>query len=96
MKIVLSSHLKIRLRERKIPQGYPEKILKEPDNKFHDSITLHKVAVRKLRYGGRARPMAIAYDIIGSDLQVITVFPTTDREIENRIESGRWISDEKN
>lgn len=95
MKIILSNHLRIRLAERKIPQSYPRKILEEPEDNFRDSETGHRIAVRGLKYGGKLRPMAVAYDIIGADLQVITVFPTSDREIENRTKSGRWIGDEK-
>lgn len=94
--IILRNHLKIRLAERKIPQNYPETILKNPAEKFSDSVTGHQIAVKSLRYGGRLRPMAVAYDIIGSDLQVITIFPTSNLEIENRVKSGRWIRDEKN
>ena len=96
MKIVLSNHLKIRLKQRKIPQDYPKRILKQSDDNFLDSETGHKIAIKKLRYGGKLRPMVVAYDKIVSEIQVITVYPTTELEIGNRAKSGRWIKDEKN
>lgn len=96
MKIVLSNHLKIRLSQRKIPQNYPKIILKQSEGNFLDSATGHKIAIKKLRYGGKLRSMVVAYDKIVSEIQVITVYPTTKQEIGNRVKSGRWIKDEKN
>lgn len=35
--------------------------------------------------------MAVAYDIIEDEIQVITVYPTSRTEIDNRLKRGRWI-----
>lgn len=94
MKILLSSHLRIRLKERLIPQIYIKKILSDPDSQFYDNVTGHLVAVKTLFYNEKLRPMAVIYGIIGSGLRVITIYPTTDSEINNRIKSKRWIKDE--
>lgn len=88
--------LKIRLKERNIPQDYPSKIVSSSDKKYFDTATNHKIAVKKLEYNGKVRPMAVAYDIIGNDLQIITVHPTTNQEIKNKLTRERWIKDEKN
>lgn len=37
----------------------------------------------------------MAYDIIGSEIQVITVHPSSDQEIKNKLERGRWIKNEE-
>lgn len=41
------------------------------------------------------RPIVVVYDIIGAEIQVITIYSTSDQEIDNRLKSGRWIKDEK-
>ena len=91
MKIVLRPHLKIRLKQREIPQSYPEKILKKPDSKYHDQKTNHNIAIKELEYAGRLRPMVVAYDIIDLIIEVITVYPTEQKEIDNKIIAKRWL-----
>lgn len=96
MKIILRPHLKIRLEQRKIPQNYPCKILTRPESKYFDNLTDHLIVVRKLKYNGKLRPMVVAYDIIGDEIQIITIYPITNQEINNRVQKKRWIKDEKN
>ena len=96
MKIVLQPHLKIRLKQREIPPDYPSQIFSQPDNQYLDTLSNHQIAVKKLKYNGKLRPMAIAYDIIKYEIQIITVYPVTDQEISNRIKRRRWIRYEKN
>ncbi len=91
MRIVLRPHLMLRLKEREIPQNYPEEILLKPEIKYFDTLTNHSIAVKKLEYNGKLRSMAVAYDIIGTEIQVITVYPTTNQEIKNRVQNRRWI-----
>lgn len=87
--------MKIRLKEREIPQSYTTKILSKPDEKFIDTQTNHRIAVKRLAYNGRTRPMVVAYDIIGKEIQVITIHPSSSQEIKNKISKGRWIKNEK-
>ena len=96
MKIVLRPHLKLRLRERKIPLNYPGKITKEADQIYFDNSTGHNIAVKNLEYNGKVRPMITAYDIIGIEIQIITVHPSTDKEIDNKLVRKRWSKNEKN
>lgn len=96
MKIIIRPHLKLRLKQREIPQDYPGKILTKPTNKYFDSETGHFIAIRSLKYYGKTRPMVVAYDTINSEIQAVTVYPTTSQEIQNRLNSGRWIKNEEN
>lgn len=96
MKIVLSSHLKIRLKEREIPQSYPRKIVTRPDRLFVDTISNHQIAVKELEYNEKVRPMVVAYDIIESKVHIITIHPSTEEEINNKLKRGRWMKHEKN
>lgn len=96
MKIVLIPHLKIRLKERKIPQDYPKTIIQNSEEKYKDFATGYNIAVRSLEYNGKLRPMVVAYDIIESGVRAITVYPTSRQEIENKLKRGRWIKNEEN
>lgn len=91
----LGPHLRIRLKERKIPLIYPKQIISNPDNYYFDPLTCHQIAVKDLKYNKKLRPMVVAYDIIDTEIQIITVYPTTEQEIKNRLEKRRWIKDEK-
>jgi len=55
MKIVLQPHLKLRLKERLIPEDFPARILKRPDGKYIDQITGHQIAFRTLSYNQKLR-----------------------------------------
>jgi|SRR3989338_11189131 len=96
MKIIIRPHLKLRLKQREIPQNYPRMILDKPGDKYYDNQTDHLIAIKPLKYYGKTRPMVAAYDIIGENIQVITVHPTSEKEIKNRVKNGRWIKNEKN
>lgn len=95
MKILLSSHLKIRLKERKIPRDYPRKVLAKPDAQFVDIATNYKIAVKSLEYNFKIRPMVVVYDIIKSEIQVVTIHPISSKEIDNKLKKGRWKIYEK-
>lgn len=96
MKIVYRSHLLIRLRERKIPDNYPRLIARDPDLRLFDVITKHVIAVKKLLYLRKMRSMVIAYDIIKGRIEIITIHPISESEIQNKIKSKRWKFYENN
>lgn len=91
MKIILQPHLKIRLKQRLIPHSYPKQIVFEAEFCFFDPLTKHQIAIKVLKYEGKYRPMVVAYDIIDDEIQIITVYPTDEQEIKNRVLSRRWI-----
>lgn len=39
--------------------------------------------------------MVIVYDIIEDEIQIITVYSTSNQEISNRLKNGRWIENEE-
>lgn len=91
MNIKLRPHLKIRLKERRIPQNYPETIIKSPDNKYFDTETNHQIVTKKLEYSEKLRPMVVSYDIIDTEIEVITIHPISEQSIQNKITRRRWI-----
>lgn len=96
MKIILQSHLKIRLQQRNIPPDYPKKAVINPDARYFDKQTTHLIAVKKLEYSGEIRPMAVSYDLKSGIIQIITIHPISQQEIKNKIKRKRWIKYEKN
>lgn len=96
MKIVYRPHLTRRLQERNIPISYPKKIFQAREEEYFDTITKHRIAIKKLFYAGRLRNMAISYDIIGESAEIITIHPIKQSEIQNKIEVGRWEEYEEN
>lgn len=96
MRIIYRPHLETRLKERKISKAYPKRILRESEQNYFDTLTSHYIAVKRLQYGGKMRNMVIAYDIIEEDREIITIYPISDSEIDNKVESRRWKVYEKN
>ena len=90
MKIIYRPHLKSRLKVRKIPDDYPKKVYRNSKQKFFDTATNHHIAVSRLSYAGKIRNMAISYDIIDQNIEIVTIHPISDKEIENKINSERW------
>lgn len=96
MKITYRDHLKRRLKERKIPNSYPRKVFVNSSKRFFDNGTSHHIAISKLQYAGKLKSLAVSYDIINSQIELITIHPISDQEINNKIKSRRWTLDEKN
>ncbi|MDP3974180.1 MAG: hypothetical protein Q8P92_05115 [Candidatus Daviesbacteria bacterium] len=95
MKIVLIPHLKIRLKERKIPQSYPKVIIQNSEEKYKDLDTGYDIVVKNMEYNGKLRPMVVAYAIMELEIQAVTIYPTSRQEIENKLKRGRWAKNEE-
>lgn len=97
MSIILSDHLKLRIKIRRISRLLPKKIIEQYEDLYFDKETSHWTAVKKEKYAGKIRPMVAVFDRINSDVKIITVYPSDEREISARITRGRWLYEkEKN
>lgn len=94
-KITYRPHLKRRLKERKIPQSYPQLIYKKSNQNYIDRESGHHIKVTKLKYAEKLRQMVVVYDKIRSKIEVITIFPISEAELKNKIASGRWTKRSK-
>ena len=95
MKIVYRPHLKRRIKEREFLKDYPRKIYLKSKLHFFDAETNHYIAVAKMQYARKLRNLAISYDIIGENIEIVTIHPVSDKELKRRIETGRWVKSEK-
>lgn len=93
--IKLSGHLTFRLKIRKINKEIPQKILKKPEELYFDQVTKHWIAIKKLEYARKIRPMVAVYDKMNGDAEIITVYPTDKNEILTRVEKGRWTHEKQ-
>lgn len=89
-KVVYRPHLKRRLKERKFPNNYPRLVYKNTKIKFFDTLTNHYITISKLKYAGKLRNIMISYDRMGNRIDIITIHPISDKDINTRIKSGRW------
>lgn len=88
--IIYTEHLILRLKLRKIPFDYSKMIYSSPEQSYYDVIEGNHIAIKKLKYNSRLRNMLIAYEVIDSEIRIITIHPITDDKINSRLVSGRW------
>ncbi len=91
MKIFLSEHLKFRIKVRKINRLLPRKIVENYKELYFDKETKHWIAIRREKYADEIRPIVAVFDRQNSDIVIITVYPSEEKEILSRIGKGRWI-----
>jgi len=94
MEVYYTDHLKLRLRIRNIPEEYPKRIYKNPDQKFFDNLENTNIAIKRLKYNKKLRNMMIVYDIKDNKVEIITIHPIRDEKLINRTLSGRWTENE--
>ena len=83
-------HLEWRIRIRRIPRTLPERIYREAEERFHDTVTGHDVAVKSVKYAGRTRQMLVVYDRMGEAVELVTAHPLRPEQKAARLQSGRW------
>ncbi|MBI2338031.1 hypothetical protein HYU95_02505 [Candidatus Daviesbacteria bacterium] len=83
--------MKSRLELRNISKKTGQNIFEKSQEFYWDNLRNHHIAVGRVRYKGKIRKMLAAYDKIGDTIELITIHPITDEEINQRIKSGRWI-----
>lgn len=89
-RIFYTSHLKFRLKLREIPFSLPKKIYQTSKEHYFDKETFKKVAVKKVKFKKRLREMAVIYEEINSQINLITIHPLKNYQKISRIKLGRW------
>lgn len=90
MKIVYSQHLISRLKLRKIPKGLAKKAYRNKEVELYDVIKRHHIALSKQELFGKIRLLVVVFDKFEKGIELITLYPTDEQEVSNRIKSGRW------
>lgn len=90
MKLILTDHIKIRLRQREIPRKVVKEIISQNLENYWDNLRNHHIVIGKLNYHGVDRKILVAYDTIDKEIEAVTIHPVTDNQIKQRLNSGRW------
>jgi len=94
-RIIYSEHLRYRLKTRKIDYELPGKVFSKAQDSFSDTITGSKIIIGIAEYAGKIRELAVIFKEKDDFIQLITVHPLRAGEKEKRIQSGRWVKDER-
>ena len=93
-KLIKTDHLSLRLKVRKIPEDYPEKIYLAPEQKYFDTVEKTNICIKRLRYNSKIRHMMIAFEETADLVRIITIHPIREESIINRVIRGRWMKNE--
>lgn len=96
MKIDYRPHLRIRLKQRKVPFSFPKQIIDSPEQEYFDALARRNIAIKKLFFEGKLRNIVVAYDIIKNKIEIVTIHIISEKEIKNKVQIGRWRKNEKN
>lgn len=89
--ILYLRHFNEQKAEREFPDGFAETLFRNADNYYYDNLTDRFVAVKRARFKGRERDIALAYEIASGDVIVfVTITLLKERQQQNRVSAGRW------
>ncbi len=95
MQFRYSRHFVERQALREIPQGLAEEVFFRADGHYYDSLTGALVAVKRLRFQGVERDVAVTYQRnLAQEIIFITIHPLKDGQKERRVEDERWTPHE--
>jgi biotin synthase-related radical SAM superfamily protein len=89
-KIIYSPHLIFRLKWREIPYNLPREIYQTSKEHYFDRGTLKRVAIKKIKFKNKLREIALIYEEINNQINLITIHPLKKYQKISRIKSGRW------
>ena len=90
MKFVYKSHFKFRARQRGISLQLIKEIYKKSSARYIDQLTDHHIVVCRITFQNRIRNLMVAYDRIGDTIEFVTTHVIREKEIKNKVNSGRW------
>lgn len=91
MKFVYTAHFNFQVQKRRITKKLTKRIYLKATERYFDTYTNHHVALLRVRLGGRARKVMVAYDIIDDEIHFITAYPLKEQEIMKKVAKKRWI-----
>ena len=92
--IIYRPHFRLRMRQREMPDGFGEMLLREADSYYYDTEEYTSVAVKRVPFKGRNRDVALVFSVEGSEVALISIFPLKAGELRRKIQTGKWARDE--
>ena len=90
MKITYTNHLISRLKLRRIPKSLARKVYLKRETELYDNLKNHYVCLSHQELFGKIRLLVVVFDKLGDEIELITLYPTNQAEVENKIKTGRW------
>ena len=90
MRFTYTAHFKFRAKQRKISLILARKIYNQASSILFDKLRNYHIAIAELEVRGKRRKLMLAYDRINDMIEFITVHIIREKEIKNKIISGRW------
>lgn len=87
-------HFKYRAKQRGIAPNLAKKIFKKSPKSYWDVLRGHNIVLGSIKIKDRRRNLIVAYDKIGDRIEFITIHFIRDKEITNKINSGRWKNEQ--
>ena len=89
MQVIFTNHLLSRLKLRKIPKSLALKVYEQKEDALLDTVSKHYIGLSKQKLFSKIRLLVIAFDQFKDHVELVTLYPTTEREVNNKIKSGR-------
>lgn len=87
-------HFKFRAKQRGIDFDLAVRFYQKSEKRYWDNLRKHHVAIGTIKVDGRRRYLMLAYDKIGNEIEFITIHFIREREIQNKLNSGRWKNEQ--
>ena len=87
VRVNYTDHLRVKMVIRGIPERLPETVFRKAENKFHDEVTGHSIAVKEASYKGERRLIMVAYDTKNDVVEIVTVHPIGREQLDARVKS---------
>lgn len=66
-------------------------VFKKSKEYYWDALRNHHIKVAEVKYRDKLRKVLLAYDKIEDErVELITLHPIADKEIQQRLDLGRW------
>lgn len=88
-------HFKYRAKQRGINSNIAVKFFKKSSKRYFDTLRKHSIVIGTITDNGNRKHLVVAYDKIDTRIEFITIHFVREKEIKNKINSGRW-KDEQN
>lgn len=92
--IIYRPHFRLRMRQREFPDGFGEMLLRDADGYYYDTEESTSIAVKRVRFKGRERDIALVFSAESDATTFISIFPFKAGELRRKIQMGKWAQDE--
>ena len=93
LKVSLSAHARVKLKERKLSIRIVSKVLAAPQLEYYDIALGAHISIARVQQFGEAIHLVVVYRRNGDRFHVVTAYPVKDisSETQRKLKGGRWM-----